>query len=80
VSWSRRFSVSFFPLQKSAAQNKKPTRLASGLEFLFIAMTTNSPLASYLGGTQNRNQYEWAVRIMARSLVNPHFRSNCKKF
>jgi thiol:disulfide interchange protein len=48
----------FFSLQKIAAQNKKPTRLASGLEFPLIAVTTNSPLASYLGGTQNRNQYE----------------------
>jgi hypothetical protein len=39
-------------------QNKKPTRLRVGWNFSFIALTTNSPLASYLGGTQNRNQYE----------------------
>jgi hypothetical protein len=39
-------------------QNKKPTRLRVGWNFFFVAATTNSPLASYLGGTQNRNQYE----------------------
>jgi hypothetical protein len=40
------------------AENKKPTRLRVGWNFFFTALTTNSPLASYLGGTQNRNQYE----------------------
>src|SRR5260370_400319 len=50
----------------SLPQNKKPTRLRVGWNFSFIALTTNSPLASYLGGTQNRNQYEQA-RICSQS-------------
>jgi hypothetical protein len=37
---------------------QKTHSAASGLEFSLIALTTNPPLASYLGGTQNRNQYE----------------------
>jgi hypothetical protein len=54
----RKFSGAIF-----LTQNKKPTRLRVGWNFFFIALTTNSPLASYLGGTQNRNEYEQA-RIM----------------
>jgi hypothetical protein len=37
---------------------QKTHSAASGLEFPLIALTTNPPLASYLGGTQNRSQYE----------------------
>jgi hypothetical protein len=37
---------------------QKTHSAASGLEFRLIALTTNPPLASYLGGSQNRNQYE----------------------
>jgi hypothetical protein len=55
----RKFSGAIF----FRTQNKKPTRLRVGWNFSFIALTTNSPLASYLGGTQNRNEYEQA-RIM----------------
>jgi hypothetical protein len=44
--------------KKLLPQNKKPTRLRVGRNFFFIALITNSPLVPYLGGTQNRNQYE----------------------
>jgi hypothetical protein len=47
-----------FAPQKLLAENKKPTRLRVGRNFFFTAVITNSPLAPYLGGTQNRNQYE----------------------
>jgi hypothetical protein len=65
------FPVFAFPLPKfvgarfSWPQNKKPTRLRVGRNFFFIALTTNSPLASYLGGTQNRNEYELAQIMIA---------------
>src|SRR5712692_11060399 len=49
-------------------QNKKPTQLASGSNSAFPAVLTKSPLAPYVGGTQNRNQYEQALRFMADSL------------
>jgi hypothetical protein len=42
---------------KLLRKNKKPTRLRVGWNFSFTALITNSPLAPYLGGTQNRNQY-----------------------
>jgi hypothetical protein len=60
------FAVPFFPLvfcrefswpAKSVGAKQKTHSVASGSEFLFAAVLTNSPLAPYLGGTQNRNQY-----------------------
>jgi hypothetical protein len=54
----RKISLQNLVLQNSLPQNKKPTRLRVGWNFSFVAVTTNSPLAPYLGGTQNRNQYE----------------------
>jgi len=51
-------AANLFSPHESFCGKQKTHSLASGLEFFLIALTTNSPLASYLGGTQNRNQYE----------------------
>jgi len=52
------FSVLFCGDNLTGRKIKNPLVLRVGWNFSFIALTTNSPLASYLGGTQNRNQYE----------------------
>jgi hypothetical protein len=54
---ARFFAANFPAGQQAREQNKKPTRLQVGRNFFFTALPTNSPLAPYSGGTQNRNQY-----------------------
>jgi hypothetical protein len=53
------FPQTLLRCKKLLPQNKKTHSAASGSEFfLYCFDFTNSPLAPYLGGTQNRNQYE----------------------
>ncbi len=46
------------------AHKTKNPLAASGSKLFLLLLITESPLAPYVGGYQNRNQYEWAVRFM----------------
>jgi hypothetical protein len=53
------FAADFFSRRKNLCRKiKNPLGCEWVGIFRFIPVITNSPLAPYLGGTQNRNQYE----------------------